>query len=109
MRARSPNSDGALLPGTFANVDLAVRSAANALTVPAIAVIPELGGKKVYVYSDGTAVPMKVTTGIRNDREVEITSGLAEGDLVITTGILQLQPGLPVELDRSGNDGAEPR
>ena len=50
MRARCPNSDGALLPGAFANVELVVRSVADALTVPAIAVIPELGGKKVFVY-----------------------------------------------------------
>jgi membrane fusion protein (multidrug efflux system) len=109
MRARSPNGDGALLPGTFANVDIAVRSASDALTVPAIAVIPELGGKKVFVYDDGKAVPRTVTTGIRNDRAVEITSGLEEGDLVITTGILQLQPGLEVKLDDTATDGAEER
>jgi membrane fusion protein (multidrug efflux system) len=101
MRARCPNGDGALLPGTFANVELAVRSAADALTVPAIAVIPELGGKKVFIYSDGLAEPRQVTTGIRNEREVEITGGLHEGDLVITSGILQLQPGLEVELESS--------
>jgi len=109
MRARSPNADGALLPGTFANVDLAVRTASGTLAVPAIAVIPELGGKKVFVYQDGTAVPKTVTTGIRSDREVEITSGLEEGDLVITTGILQLQPGIEVELDETGDAGAEAR
>ena len=107
MRARSPNSDGALLPGTFANVDLAVRSVSDALTVPAIAVIPELGGKKVYVYRDGRAEPVPVTTGIRNEREVQVTSGLAEGDLVITSGILQLQPGLEVELEAPAGEGAE--
>ena len=94
MRARCPNSDGDLLPGTFANVNLAVRSVTDALTVPAIAVIPELGGKKVFVYRDGTAEPIPVTTGIRNEHEVQITSGLAVGDLVIISGILQLQPGL---------------
>ena len=99
MRARCSNSDGALLPGTFANVDLAVRSTSDALTVPAIAVIPELGGKKVFLYIDGVAEPRTVTTGIRSDREVEITDGLHEGDLVITSGILQLQPGLEVEIE----------
>lgn len=99
MRARCPNEDGALLPGTFANVDLAVRSVVDALTVPAIAVIPELGGKKVYVYADGRAEVRPVTTGIRSDHEVQITGGLEEGDLVITSGILQLQPGLTVELE----------
>jgi len=101
MRARCPNDDGALLPGTFTNVDLAVRSTADALTVPAIAVIPELGGKKVYVFIDGRAEARPVTTGIRSDRDVQITDGLEEGDLVITSAILQLQPGLEVELESS--------
>jgi membrane fusion protein (multidrug efflux system) len=107
MRARCPNGDGALLPGTFANVELAVRSVTDALTVPAIAVIPELGGKKVYVYRDGVAEPIPVTTGIRNDRDVQITSGLVEGDLVISSGILQLQPGLEVELEEPTVEGVE--
>jgi len=107
MRARSPNSDGALLPGTFANVDLTVRSVTGALTVPAIAVIPELGGKKVYVYRDGRAEPVPVTTGIRNEREVQITGGLEAGDLVIISGILELQPGLEVELAEPAAGGVE--
>lgn len=107
MRAESSNSDGVLLPGTFANVDLTVRSVSDALTVPAIAVIPELGGKKVFIYRDGLAEPVAVTTGIRNEREVQITGGLDEGDLVIISGILQLQPGLEVELDETAAAGVE--
>jgi membrane fusion protein (multidrug efflux system) len=98
MRARCPNSDGALVPGTFANIDLAVRSVPDALTVPAIAVVPELGGKKVFVVEDSRAQPRPVTTGIRNTTEVQITGGLTEGDLVIITGILQIKPGLEVEV-----------
>jgi membrane fusion protein (multidrug efflux system) len=97
VRARCPNRDGALVPGAFANVTLVLRSVANALTVPSIAVVPELGGKKVFVYQDGAAQPRTVQTGIRSDTEVEITSGLVEGDLVITTGLLQLRPGAKVE------------
>ncbi len=107
MRAQSSNSDGLLLPGTFANVDLTVRSVSDALTVPAMAVIPELGGKKVYVYRGGLAKAVSITTGIRNEREVEITDGLAEGDLVIISGILQLQPGITVELDETAAAGVE--
>jgi membrane fusion protein (multidrug efflux system) len=101
VRARCPNSDGALVPGSFANVDLVLRSIPDALTVPSIAVIPELGGKKVFVYDDGTAQPRPVETGIRSENTVQITDGLAEGDLVIITGILQLQPGLKVEIEES--------
>jgi membrane fusion protein (multidrug efflux system) len=99
MRARCPNPDGALVPGAFANVELVLHSVPDALTVPSIAVIPELGGKKVYLYQDGVAEPQRVETGIRTEEAVQITSGLEPGALVIVSGLLQLQPGLPVEID----------
>jgi len=104
MRARCPNRDGALVPGTFANVDLVLRSVEDALTVPSIAIIPELGGKKVYVYDSGTAQPRTVETGIRTEDEVQVTSGLADGDQVIISGIMQLQPGLEVEIEEAPAD-----
>ena len=99
VRARCPNSDGALIPGAFANVDLVLRSISGALTVPSIAVIPELGGKKVFVFEDGVAQPRTVESGIRSESAVQITSGLVEGDIVIISGLLQLQPGLAVEIE----------
>ena len=104
VRARCPNRDGALVPGAFANVELVLRSVFDALTVPSIAVIPELGGKKVFVYEDGSAQPRSVETGIRSDTEVEVTRGLVEGDLVITTGLMQLQPGVKVEVEAVDED-----
>ncbi len=99
VRARCPNSDGALIPGGFANVDLVLRSISDALTVPSIAVIPELGGKKVFVFEDGAAQPRSVETGIRSENAVQITNGLAEGDIVIVSGLLRMQPGLVVEIE----------
>jgi membrane fusion protein (multidrug efflux system) len=99
VRARCPNRDGLLVPGAFANVDLVLRSVPDALTVPSIAVIPELGGKKVFVHEDGAAQPRSVETGIRSDTAVQIVSGVSEGDLVIISGLLQLQPGLEVEIE----------
>ena len=99
VRARCPNNDGALIPGAFANVDLVLRSISGALTVPSIAVIPELGGKKVFVFEDGVAQPRTVESGIRSESAVQITSGLAEGDIVIISCLLQIQPGLAVEIE----------
>ena len=95
-RARCPNPDGKLLPGAFADVTLAVNEVDNALTVPAMAVIPELGSKKLFVVEDGRAVPRLVETGIRTESEVEITRGLEPGDHVIVSAIQQLASGLPV-------------
>ncbi len=95
-RARCANPDGALLPGAFADVELAINAVEDALTVPAIAVIPELGSKKVFVAEEGRAVPRLVDTGVRTDTEVQITRGLEPGDRVIVSAIQRLRSGLPV-------------
>ncbi len=97
LRAKSSNPDGALLPGAFADVEIVVTETDDALTVPAIAVIPELGGKKIYVLEDGKAQSRTVETGIRTADKVQITSGLAPGERVIVSAIQQLRPGLEVE------------
>ncbi len=102
LRARCPNPDGALVPGAFADVELVVAETDDAITVPSIAVIPELGGKKVFVIEDGKARSRAVTTGIRTDQRVQIVSGLEPGERVITSAIQQLRPGLDVA---AGDDG----
>lgn len=101
-RARCANTDGELLPGAFADVTLPVRQIDDALTVPSMAVIPELGSKKVFVLEDGTAVPRLVETGVRTDTEVEITRGLVEGDRVIVSAVQRLSSGLPVREKGAG-------
>lgn len=98
LRATSPNPGGTLLPGAFADVEVAVNEKARALVVPSIAIVPELAGKKVFVVVDGKAEPRVVETGIRTDELIEITSGLAEGEQVITSGLLQIKPGAPVDM-----------
>jgi membrane fusion protein (multidrug efflux system) len=96
IRARSPNRDGALVPGAFADVELVVDRIESALAVPSRAVIPELGGKKVFVVERGKAEPRKVETGLRTEDSVQVTAGLEPGDRVIVTAIQRLRPGLPV-------------
>ena len=99
LRARSNNSDGRLLPGAFADIELVFEEIPNAITVPSLAVIPELGGKRVYVVQDGKAMPRPVETGIRTEESVQVIDGLLPQDTVIVSGIQQLRPGLPVEVN----------
>lgn len=96
VRAESPNPGGSLLPGTFADVDLVVEEIADALVVPALAIVPELGGKKVYVMENGLAQPKPVETGIRTENDVEIVRGLEAGEQVIVSAIQRLRADLPV-------------
>ena len=99
VRARSPNPDRALVPGSFADVEIVVRRIEGALAVPSRAVVPELGGKKVFVYVDGEARPRPVETGLRTAELVEITRGLEPDDRVIVSAIQRLRPGLAVEVE----------
>ncbi len=98
LRAESPNPSGALLPGAFADVEVTVRERPDALAVPGIAIVPELAGKKVFVVENGLAQPRIIETGIRTEDLVEVTSGLEGGEQVITSGLLQVKPGTPVEV-----------
>ncbi len=107
IRARTPNRNGALLPGAFADVSLTVGEVADALVVPSLAIIPELGGKKVFIVENGVARPRRVETGIRTDTEVQITSGLSPGDRVIVSAIQRLRPDLPVRALPAGRGAAD--
>jgi membrane fusion protein (multidrug efflux system) len=98
IRAIAENSRGLLLPGQFVKVGLILSSIKNAILVPTEAVIPDLNNHKVFIMEGGKAKEVKVETGMRTDKELEILSGLNLGDSLITTGILQLRAGMGVQV-----------
>ncbi|MDX1617212.1 MAG: efflux RND transporter periplasmic adaptor subunit [Balneolaceae bacterium] len=98
IRAESSNEEGLLVPGAFADLELILETIDNALLIPSIALIPELQGQKVFLYRNGTVAEQSVETGIRTEERVQITEGLQPGDTLLTTGLLQVRPGMPVEI-----------
>ncbi|UOG76129.1 efflux RND transporter periplasmic adaptor subunit [Hymenobacter tibetensis] len=93
VRARYANTKNELRPGAFVKVNLKLGESTDALQVPTESVIPEASGYSVYTVKNGKMVPQKVKIGIRSDKVIQITDGLAVGDSVIRTGILQVKPG----------------
>jgi len=98
LRARTEAADD-LLPGLFARVEFTVNQDEAALLVPAISVLYGLEERFVFVARDGRAERVPVVLGARTDTQVQIASGLAQGDIVLTTGIQQLRPGLPITVE----------
>lgn len=96
LRARVPNGDRALRPGMFARVEMALGERKEAVVVPEEAIVPF--GDQLYVYrvADGKAQRVAVETGLRLPGRVEVSSGLAAGDTVVTAGQLKLRDGTPV-------------
>ena len=98
LRAISKNPGDKLLPGQFAKISLILDRVENAIMLPNEAVIPELNGKKVYVYEDGKVASRSVTTGVRTEDRIQVVEGLEPGTVVITTGLLQVRPGMEVNV-----------
>jgi membrane fusion protein, multidrug efflux system len=98
IRALADNRSGVLLPGQFIKVELILESMSNAILVPTEAVIPEQAGKKVYILDKGKAKEIFIETGIRTANALEVLSGLKANDTLLTTGILQLRPGMEVQI-----------
>ena len=97
VRGLIENPSGALLPGAFVTVELALEQRGEGLLVPAEAVVPSVEGQAVYVLREGRAELQPVEVGIRTADSVEILRGLAAGDAVLTSNLLRVRPGARVE------------
>ena len=116
VRGSLPNGQRKLLPGMFANVVVLAGDPQNVVTVPRTAVTYSLYGDSIYAVKeeaqaqgDGkfaaepklTAERRFVKTGQARDDRVAILSGVAEGEQVVTTGQLKLNPGAAIRIDNT--------
>lgn len=70
--------------GWQADLTFATVAREDVLSVPASAIVPHDGGSAVYLIRGGRAVLAPVETGLRTGGRVEILSGLAAGDRIVT-------------------------
>lgn len=104
VRAALQGDQSGLVPGKFAIVTLNFEPDPNSIVVPSQAIIPQARGKKVYVYNNGKAKFVDVTTGLRDSATVQVTSGLKAGDTVLTSSLLTLKPDANVVLGKVVNE-----
>jgi RND family efflux transporter MFP subunit len=86
-----------LRSGMFANLSVLVDEKQNTLLVPVDAVTEVGGQPAVYVVKDNIAQLRPVGVGLSNDGQVEILSGVEEGDTVVIAGQGSLTDGAKVE------------
>ena len=79
--------DSRIKPGMYATVSLVIQEEDNSFVVPKSAIKTYNTDSTVFVIDENnTAKRVVVTTGISNDNDIQITSGLEEGMQVITAG-----------------------
>ncbi|KUG09894.1 transporter [Solirubrum puertoriconensis] len=104
VRATYPNTKQELRPGAFVRVNLQIGQVEQAIQIPTESVSPEANGYRVYKVVGGKAQPQQVKIGIRSEKLIQVTEGLAAGDTVLRTGILQVKPGDKIKVQKSTNE-----
>jgi membrane fusion protein (multidrug efflux system) len=102
-----PNLDGKILPGMFVRVDLVKAVYRQALSVPLYAVITQADRSFVYVEENGRARRRDVELGILVGWEVQVASGLKQGERVIVVGHRFLDDDQPVNVIKNVSDARE--
>ena len=117
VRGSLPNGLRKLLPGMFANVVVLAGEPKEVVTVPRTAITYSLYGDSIYAVkeeappADGKekegagpkliAERRFVQTGPVRDERVAILSGVKDGEQIVTTGQLKLNPGAAIRIDNS--------
>jgi RND family efflux transporter MFP subunit len=103
VRVRVVNADGRLRGGMFARGALML-PARRGVVVPRSALLPSDGGAAravALVGDDGVVSHRALELGAESGELVEVKSGLAAGDRVITAGGYALPDGVKVEVERA--------
>jgi cobalt-zinc-cadmium efflux system membrane fusion protein len=96
VEAVAANRDGRLKPGLFATASIQQPAGAPALLVPATAIETIAGTSRVYVIQANKVEERIVTLGQPVGQQVEITSGLANGETIAGAPKGHLSDGLQV-------------
>jgi len=88
-------------PGAFVKVYISQGETKQSILVPSNCIIPSDINKQLILVKDGTARFTDVTTGVRQQSNVEITSGVSAGDSVIVTGVLFAKDKKPVKVRKT--------
>ena len=93
-----------MITGTKVKITMATNKADNVMTIPVDSVYYESRKAYVYVMDGGKAVRTEVETGITNNTDVEIKSGITKDSEIITTWAAQLRDGADVRLKEESVD-----
>jgi membrane fusion protein (multidrug efflux system) len=98
LRARFPNPQGTLLPGSFVQARFTQAVTPDAMLVPQSAVQRDIGGQAfVFVIGAGNKAERRQVVAARTyGNDWVITGGIQPGDKVITQGLANLRDGAAI-------------
>jgi membrane fusion protein, multidrug efflux system len=107
VEALVDNTDRVLKPGFFTKGVVRTHIDQDVLAVPEDAISTLAGVSTVYVIENGKARQQQVSLGARQDKRVEVTSGLKGTEMLATTNLSQLATGVSVRVGQAGAGARE--
>jgi membrane fusion protein (multidrug efflux system) len=99
------DSERRIKPGMFGRISVVYDVHEDALQIPRSAIIEETGSLSVFVVVDDKAVQKVITTGYGNRGLVEVTSGLTDGEQIVTVGQASLKQDTRVTITNAVDNG----
>ena len=97
-RAKINNEEFEIIPGSLLEIEI-LYNTKNALGVPDTSIMYEGSKKFIYKIIENNMIKkVEIETGIRNKGNLEILSGLNEGDKIMAEGLTKVRPGMKVKL-----------
>ena len=100
------NTESKLRPGMFVNVKVLLPEK-PVVSIPASASSYAPYGDSVFLVKDNQVQQQVVKLGATRGDQVSISSGLKEGDEVVSSGVFKLRSGMPVQVNNSVQPGDE--
>jgi membrane fusion protein, multidrug efflux system len=75
-----------LRPGMFVKADILINKKDSVVVIPKEIILSRQRGKTVFVVDRGVAMERIITTGLENNSEVEVLSGLVKEERLVTSG-----------------------
>ena len=96
-RAKINNEESEIIPGSLLEIEIFYNEK-NALSVPDTSIMYEGIKKFIYKIIENNMIKKsEIETGIRSEGNLEVLSGLNEGDKVIAEGLTKVRPGMKVK------------
>ena len=85
------NNEKILLPGMFVKADLVVNSSEKTIVIPKDIITTRNRDQIVYVVENGVAYERVITTGLQNQNNIEVNSGIDAGESLVSKGFETLR------------------
>ena len=96
-RAKINNDESEIMPGSLLEIEIFYNEK-NSLSVPDTSIMYEGSKKFIYKIIENNIIKKtEIETGIRHLGNLEVLSGLNEGDKVIAEGLTKVRPGMKVK------------